>query len=359
MLTLAAGLYCWPKLHYNGDLRGLDVADEKVISDELHFSRTWGKKGEQAFIIVSGDTLQQVLDRNSEVYRWLRHNTSMEFQSFAPVLPGPLEQRKNYHRWNSYWTENGARFRGDFDRIASGLGFAPDGFQPFFAWLKTRPEAAEPELFPGGPLEAVFKSMLSVQSTDAAGSRYLAMTVAGMNGEGDALLDRLQEEVDGVGIINNRKWKKQVETYMRHDILRLSGAAGLAIFSLVFFQFRRIVTTLAVLSPVLSALAAMSVFSHLSGGGLNMMHLIMGIMVIGLSVDYGIFVVCSGQSARLRSASFAVSVCAASSLAGFGVLACASHPALHALGITVLAGIGAAWPTALMVSPVLNSFGRR
>ncbi len=90
-----------------------------------------------------------------------------------------------------------------------------------------------------------------------------------------------------------------------------------------------------------------------------MMHLIMGIMVIGLSVDYGIFVVCSGQSARLRSASFAVSVCAASSLAGFGVLACASHPALHALGITVLAGIGAAWPTALMVSPVLNSFGRR
>lgn len=84
-----------------------------------------------------------------------------------------------------------------------------------------------------------------------------------------------------------------------------------------------------------------------------MMHLIMGIMVIGLSVDYGIFVVCSRITHYSKTASMAVSICAASSLVGFGVLAFAHHPALHSLGVTVLVGIGAAWPVALFVSPSL------
>ncbi|MCP4338961.1 MAG: hypothetical protein GY799_08740, partial [Desulfobulbaceae bacterium] len=119
------------------------------------------------------------------------------------------------------------------------------------------------------------------------------------------------------------------------------------------FQFRKFDATVAVLAPVLSALAAMSVFCWLTDGELNMMHVIMGIMVIGLSVDYGIFVVCSRLDNYERSSALAVSVCAASSLIGFGVLAFASHPALHSLGITVLVGIGVAWPVALFVSPAL------
>jgi hypothetical protein len=115
----------------------------------------------------------------------------------------------------------------------------------------------------------------------------------------------------------------------------------------------------AVLAPVISALAAMSIFCYLTGRELNMMHLIMGIMVIGLSVDYGIFIVCAKLADRQTSSGRAVSICAASSLIGFGVLAFAGHPALHALGVTVLVGIGVAWPTALLISPVLLVFGKK
>jgi uncharacterized protein len=79
----------------------------------------------------------------------------------------------------------------------------------------------------------------------------------------------------------------------------------------------------------------------------------MSIMVIGLSVDYGIFIVCSKLEGHSDISFFAVSICAASSLIGFGVLAFAQHPALHSLGVTVLVGIGAAWPTAMLVSPVI------
>jgi len=54
-----------------------------------------------------------------------------------------------------------------------------------------------------------------------------------------------------------------------------------------------------------------------------------------------------------------VSMCAVSTLSGFGVLTLAEHPALHTLGATVLVGIGAAWPTALWVTPaILKGYNR-
>ncbi|EKD37200.1 MAG: hypothetical protein ACD_75C01220G0001 [uncultured bacterium] len=90
-----------------------------------------------------------------------------------------------------------------------------------------------------------------------------------------------------------------------------------------------------------------------------MMHLIMGVMVIGLSVDYGIFIVCAKLSGSESAPVRGVSLCAASTLIGFGVLAFAHHPALHALGVTVLVGIGMSCPTALFVSPALLVFGKK
>ena len=83
------------------------------------------------------------------------------------------------------------------------------------------------------------------------------------------------------------------------------------------------------------------------------MHILMGIMVIGLCVDYGIFSVCAHEKGTTRTTQKAVSICAISSCIGFGVLAFAQHPALYSLGTTVLVGIGLAWPTAIWVTPAL------
>jgi len=140
---------------------------------------------------------------------------------------------------------------------------------------------------------------------------------------------------------------------VRHDVTRLSVAAGLLIVCLMWFFFQRPMPVLAALAPVLSALSFMAIFNYLCNKDINLMHILIGIMVIGISVDYGIFVVCAFQRAISKTTFFAVSMCAVSTLSGFGVLTLAEHPALHTLGATVLVGIGAAWPTALWITPVI------
>jgi predicted exporter len=164
---------------------------------------------------------------------------------------------------------------------------------------------------------------------------------------------------EGVRVLANKKWRGEVERLLRYDIQTLSLVAGFLIALMVIYQFRNTRAVVAVLAPVISSLAAMSIFCFLTGGQLNMMHLIMGLMVIGVSVDYGIFSVCAKLAGQEKISERSVSLTAASSLIGFGVLAFAGHPALHALGVTVLIGIGVAWPTALLVSPALLMFGKK
>ena len=360
LVLLVCGVISWPKLHYNGDLRVLDAPDRQVVDDERHFAATWGGKDEQAFILAAGGSLGEVLDRNYRVYRFLRDHDIKKFQSFAPLLPGPEAQARNYHGWQQFWANNLTDFEARFTVAARERGFTDKAFAPFFSWLSSHPGQLSPDKYLGGPLQPLFASMLKVpQSEGTSDTPYLAMTTVAIDDQILPELLQFGQQEEGVTILANKKWRAEVERLLRHDVLTLSLLAGLIIAFLVTIQFRKTRAVIAVLAPVISALAAMAIFCYLTDGQLNMMHLIMGIMVIGLSVDYGIFIVCAQLSGHEATSGRAVSICAASSLIGFGVLAFAGHPALHALGMTVLVGIGVAWPTALLVSPALLVFGKK
>lgn len=361
LVCILLGILVWPQLRYNGDLRALDAPDKQVMKDEQHFTATWGQKGEQAFIVAEGATLAEVLDRNARVAAFLQEQNFKNFQSFAPLLPGPGRQSQNNDGWKGFWST----IRPDFDKRflaeAVALGFTEQAFKPFFSWLDREPEPLSPDAFLGGPLQPLFASMLKTPSaTDYKGDdKYLAMTTLAIDNTTLPVLLQFAKGEPQVTILATLKWRAEVERLLRHDLFTLSLAAGLVIILLVAYQFRRFRPVAAALAPVLSALAAMSLFCYLTGAQLTMMHLIMGIMVIGLSVDYGIFIVCEKLDTENVTSALAVSLCAISTLIGFGVLAFAGHPALHALGVTVLVGIGVAWPVALWVSPAFLAIGKK
>ncbi|MCJ7600552.1 MAG: MMPL family transporter [Desulfobulbaceae bacterium] len=356
---LAGGLLTWPNLHYNGDLRVLDAPNPEVLSAEQHFRETWGQNDEQAFVVASGKTLAIALDRNSLIYDTLIENNVAAFQSIAPILPGFEKQQENMEGWIQFWKENRPHFDTEFKNTAIQYGFAENGFDPFFKWLEHEPALLEPDKMLSGPLQALLTTMIRTplqqkmgNQSDSSGE-FLIMTTVATDKELLSTLLSLEESETGITVLANKKWRAQVERLLRKDIINLSFAAGCIITFLVVFAYKRARAVVGVLAPVASALSAMSLFCFFSNGELNMMHVLMGIMVIGLSVDYGIFVVCSKLEGLSGTSFFAVSICAASSLIGFGVLAFAQHPALHSLGVTVLVGIGAAWPTAILVSPAI------
>lgn len=356
LLLILCGLWSWQYLQYNGDLRVLDAPDRDVEAAEDRFRESWGGGGEQAFVVTSGTNLDEALERGGELFQFLLEQGFATIQTPVALLPGLSTQRTRIDNWRAFWEAEQPEFHALFTAAAMEQGFSGQAFQPFFTWLKTQPEILTRKQFDGTAFEPMLDSMIRLVEASgekSAESLYLVLTTVGVDEERLPLLLDYGEHNLGVTVLANRKWREEVEHLLKKDILLLSALAGCAVVFLVAVQFRQVTAVAAVLAPVVSALAAMSVFCRATGSELNMMHLIMGIMVIGLSVDYGIFIVCSSLERTAASAPLAVSICAASSLIGFGVLSFADHPALYSLGITVLVGIGTAWPVALFVSPVI------
>jgi uncharacterized protein len=352
---LAAGLLTWPKLHYNGDLRALDVPDKAIAASEDSFRRSWEQPGEQAFIVASGKSLDAALDNNTVVFQTLRENNALSFQSLAPILPSRGRQRKNLALWQEFWKHERPGFDIRFHRIADLRGFNGDGFTPFFRFLDTPPSPLDPnELLPADlrPLATALIHRPDKLHGDGNG-HFLILTTANTGDDGFKALMDLDSKNKGIQVLANRKWRSRVEFLLRRDISSLCLAAAIVTIMITMISFPSPRAIAASLAPVASALSAMSLYSFISGSALNMMHLLMGIMVIGISVDYGIFVVCASREKVATISRFAISLCAVSTLFGFGVLAFAEHPALQSLGVTVLVGIGGAWPTALLISPII------
>ncbi len=363
-LLLLSGIWSWQHLRYNGDLQAINVSDEEVLEVEQRFRDSWGGNVNQAFIVTSGVSIDHTLDAATVLFEYLLKNGFETIQTPVSLLPGPLTQKIRMDNWATFWQGKQPGFSSDFAEAAGEQGFSEQAFTPFFEWLKREPQLLTPTQFDGTVFEPMLNSMIRLVEgcgEDKGTDCYLVLTTVSINEKKLPILLNYSEQEPAVTVVANQKWRGDVEHLLKKDILQLSSLAGCVVILLVALQFRSITAVVAVLAPVVSALAAMSVFCWLAGSELNMMHLMMGIMVIGLSVDYGIFIVCSRLEKLLASTPLAVSICAASSLIGFGVLSFAAHPALQSLGVTVLVGIGTAWPTALFVSPVIlgSSGGQR
>lgn len=105
----------------------------------------------------------------------------------------------------------------------------------------------------------------------------------------------------------------------------------------------------AALAPAALGVAAGLGCLGFSGLPLNLAGLLGLALILGMGIDYGIFV---QESSRQRaSALVAINLGAATNMIAFGMLAFSSTPALKAFGLVLGAGLGAAWLTAPCFAP--------
>ena len=111
----------------------------------------------------------------------------------------------------------------------------------------------------------------------------------------------------------------------------------------------------AALIPVLTSTLWLAGGVNLLGLKLNVATLVAFIVVMGLCVDYGIFMAHrSTKDMRERghgATVLAVTLSALSSLIGAGVLVFAAHPALFSVGITLVIGLGSGYLSSVLVVP--------
>ncbi len=143
------------------------------------------------------------------------------------------------------------------------------------------------------------------------------------------------------------------EQTIRHELPRLVLIAMVIVLVYLALHFRNVSAALLALVPALFGLATLLAFMRVTGQKLNMINLAALPLLIGIDVDYGIFLVHlahrgaredsglrgKGSGEHLAPAVQAVILCAASTVLGFISLVTASVPAVRSLGIAIGAGV--------------------
>lgn len=349
LALLAVCAWQGARLRFDGDLRSINKVSQEINTAENKLRQTWGDFRGNAVIFAEGSDLQSALETNERLFDYLSPRIPAgKMVSLAPILPSLGTQRLNQSLWYEFWSERKELARRLLFQEGKVFGFSDRAFDPFFERLADpSPPITAENLRDNGLGEIVDSLIMSADDT------VKVLTLVPDTSEVADLMDRSQINLSGTRFVSQKRFGKIISRAIGEDFIEFIVKASVVVCLLLGLLFRNIKKVLLALVPVVTGLVFMFGVMGALGIGFNLFNVVTAILIIGLGVDYGILMVCKISEGFNHATEKAVFVSGLTTLAGFGALVVARHPALQSIGVTVLLGISAAIPSALFVIPAL------
>ena len=337
------------QVRFDGSMNSLNHVTPRLRAAEEQIQQRWGDLRSRAIVFTRGATLEEALERNEAVYRRLAGALApTELLSLAPVFPGPTTREARRRDWVNFWQgADGARVLTALRTEGSRLGFSTEAFAPFVEATAHPGPAPDPDTLRAAGFGGIVDALLFPGKGEVT-----VLTLAPDDGRAIAALAG-GGALPGVAVVSPKSFGVSISEALHREFLRYLLVASLVILGVVGLTFRSARDRLLALVPVFTGMIFMFEVMGALGLKINLFNIIATVLIIGLCVDYGIFMVSHAGGEADPATSRAVLVSGLTTIAGFGVLALAKHPAMQSLGITVLLGFGAAVPAALFVIPAL------
>lgn len=330
LLLLTAGAF---RVRFDPDIRNFDLARQRHGAQEEACRRAFFREGQPVPVLyrdlsVMADDLRELREKDP----------SVRAVGASDFFCSPEERCRNIMRWREFM-ESGKYdgFRGRFRRAAEKAGFEEAFFRDFFTRLEEgvrSPRQEDPELLRmissalGGGKQSML--LLLAPGTDCAALRT---RLRGLVLEENAFLQMMFRDLCG-------------------RMKEVSFAAVLLILLCVRLYLGSFRKTLPALLPLGAGLLAVAGIHGLAGSPLTLSVLVSCIVTAGIAVDYGLLVTAAGEK-RFASAVRSVTFSAVTTAAGGMTVIFAEHPMLRAAGLTIIAGIAAAWLAGLFLLPLI------
>jgi len=332
--SLAFAAISLPGLRWNDDISSLSQLDPTLMEEGLRVRERVSQFDSSRFVIVSAPTEELALQRNDAVA------LSVE----EAIDRGELEGMRSLHSllWSSELQErNLAAVRADtslaqrINRSFAAEGFRPDAFASYGDTLATDapPPLTLAELRKSAAGELL--RSLVVQSEDQT---TVITYLRGVRSE--AAVREAIAAVPGARIFDQTAFTNEIYGAFRATTLRQIAIGSALVIAVLLLRYRRLRPALAAFLP--SVLTALLLLSLLAAFGVeaNLLHAVSLVMVMGMGVDYGVFVVdSSGDSGALGATMLSLLLSCLTTVFVFGALAFSSHPAMRAMGVTTSLGI--------------------
>ncbi len=330
LLIVLVGVVGISRLTVVNDLHLMQATPPQLKESERRVRALMNNPTESQFFLVTGATDQDVLRHEEALLPKLDALQAQGVISSYAALTRALPSQKT---------------QGENATLLLRTAYAPDGLlKRMLTELGYEPAQVSEKL---AEAQAGARARLTVQDwlASAASDSYRHLwlgnvsghfaTVITLGGIRDIAALRAVKQadvrlVDKVGDISTLLGRYQQITLW---IVMLGYVAVLLLFSLRygFCSALRVV-----LSPAIASVGTIGIFG-LIGEPLNLFSTFSLLLVLGIGIDYAIFL----REGRLSplSSLIAVLVCAATALLSFGMLAFSSTPFIHSFGLTLLIGI--------------------
>jgi predicted exporter len=319
---IAAGLY---QLRSQDDLRQLQSSPPALIADQVEIGRLLALPSPAQFYLIEGDSPEALL----------QHEETLKSRLDGLVSAGRLAG----YRAVSDWLPSLARQHADAERVHRAEAAANQAIAAQTGETLPRPEYAAEPLSPEQWLAAPASTAVRGQWLGKLQGHYYSVLL--LNGLSPSLLSELTQVAPSLPSV---RWVDKTAEYSgllaRYRVgmgwLLVLGYA--AVLLALWGRFRRAAWR-ALLPTALGTLLVLACFGWL-GIPLQLFTVLALVLLLGMGVDYGIFLL---EHPGDGAAWLAVALAGVSTLLSFGLLALSSTPALHVFGLTMLIGEVLIW----------------
>ena len=353
-ILMLLSAFAFSRIHFADDLKQLDGSMAEIDAAEQRFQDVWENAERPAILAVSGKTEEEAADRAERTCYLLRAKTEGKFFCVTDIWPSLSVRRENLARFARF-TASGKleRLEKQLNLQAEKKGFADNTFKSFFSVFRQGIE------YPGQQkLPEMFQTLIK-QTTNSEPGNYSFFIFFPDQAELVKLVRDFTSSKGSNFVISRNAFRQMLSEAVSGRIFTLLYIAALAVGGITFILMRSPGAAVLALLPVLSAIIVTGAFFVLFAIPVNAAACIGGIVVIGLAIDYGIFMANEDNHTPSSSVLPAITLSSLTTLVGAGAVIFAVHPMLRSVGIVLCVGIFTAWTTSIAVIPAIREIFKK
>lgn len=328
LLLLGLGVLGWLQGRANDDIRLLQATPPALLQDQQALAKRLELPSPAQFFLLSAGSQAELLAHEEALVQRLAalraKGLIQGWQAVSDWVPSPARQQADFALLQRRWREVSKPLAEALGQSAPAAYAQAPAPLTVAAWLASPVSEAGRHQWLGADAQGRWHALLLLRGV--AGVQALP-ELAALAGPGLRWVDKVAE----------------VSELLARQRLRMAGILALAVLAvgaLLCWRFGR--SGWRALLPTLLAGALTLALLALAQQPLQLFHVLALLLLLGVGVDYGIFLL--AQPARGDGRAFvSVTLAALCTLLAFGLLAFSSTPALRAFGLTLGVGTVLAW----------------
>ncbi|MCP4106699.1 MAG: hypothetical protein GY749_14365 [Desulfobacteraceae bacterium] len=329
------------------DISTFDGSDQSIFDTEDRFYNIWGGKKRPGVIVTEGKDIETAWHEYESISGRLSSKTD-GFNSLAVLLPSLEQQRQNLHDWQEFWTDDKiSRTETAFLKELEPYGFREKSFDDFFTLLKSKNLKIKQQV---PDILKLFKQHFIKKH----GQSYNLLSFFDDTKENIENIESVLEKYPDSYIVSRRKISSLIGKQLITDMKKISLFAFCWIFVIIVFFLEKSRMVFLALLPVITSISFVFLVLNLISMEVTAIVLIALIIILGISLDYGVFISGAGSDEERNSVILAASFSMLTTVMGAGALLFASHPVMFSIGVTLVSGVVAAYLSAVFCIPAFQ-----